>query len=196
MSVDLVLASGNAGKLVELRELLGGAGWNLRAQSEFGVEDVEETGLTFVENALLKARHAARATGLPALADDSGLCVDALGGAPGLYSARYAGPAASDQQNNTRLLDDLPEDALALELQRSLDYYERQMHQTPPSAVYICGTNVSEDKVGQVLRSSLAVPVQFLDPASALGLPEPADGALLQTCLAALGGFLRKEQVA
>jgi XTP/dITP diphosphohydrolase len=87
----LVLASGNAGKLAELRELLAGGGFELHAQSEFGVGDAEETGLTFIENALLKARHAARATGLPALGDDSGICVDALDGAPGLYSARYAG---------------------------------------------------------------------------------------------------------
>ena len=82
--MKLVLASGNAGKLVELRELLDGAGFDLRAQSEFGVDDAEETGLSFVENAILKARHAARATGLPALGDDSGICVDALDGAPGL----------------------------------------------------------------------------------------------------------------
>lgn len=76
----LVLASGNAGKLAELRALLAGTGVELVAQSQLGVEEVEETGLSFVENALLKARHAAAATGLPALADDSGLCVDALGG--------------------------------------------------------------------------------------------------------------------
>src|SRR5690554_1780328 len=105
--MDLVLASGNAGKLAELRSLLGDAGFRLRAQSDFGVEDVDETGLTFVENALLKARHAARATGLPALADDSGLCVDALGGAPGLYSARYAGPGGDATANIARLLRDL-----------------------------------------------------------------------------------------
>jgi XTP/dITP diphosphohydrolase len=105
--VDLVLASGNAGKLAELRSLLGGHGFTLRAQSEFGVEDVEETGLSFVENALLKARHAAQATGLPALADDSGLCVDALGGAPGLYSARYAGPGGDAGRNIERLLREL-----------------------------------------------------------------------------------------
>ncbi|MDQ3494015.1 MAG: RdgB/HAM1 family non-canonical purine NTP pyrophosphatase [Pseudomonadota bacterium] len=90
--MKLVLASANEGKLAELRALLAGVGISLRAQSEFGVDEVEETGLSFVENALLKARHAARATGLPALADDSGLCVDALDGAPGLYSARYASP--------------------------------------------------------------------------------------------------------
>jgi XTP/dITP diphosphohydrolase len=103
----LVLASGNAGKLAELRALLAGDGFDLHAQSEFGVEDIAETGLTFVENALLKARNAARATGLPALADDSGLCVDALGGAPGLYSARYAGPHGDAQANIAKLLDAL-----------------------------------------------------------------------------------------
>jgi len=86
----LVLASGNAGKLAELRALLADIGIEVVAQGELGIGDIEETGLSFVENALLKARHAARESGLPALADDSGLCVDALDGAPGLYSARYA----------------------------------------------------------------------------------------------------------
>ena len=103
-TVELVLASGNAGKLAELRELLGGGRYVLRAQSEFDVDDAEETGLTFVENALLKARHASRATGLPALGDDSGLCVDALDGAPGLYSARYAGTHGDAAANIAKLL--------------------------------------------------------------------------------------------
>ena len=103
----LVLASGNAGKVAELRELLGDGGFDLRAQSEFGVADVEETASTFVENALLKARHAATATGLPALGDDSGLCVDALHGAPGLYSARYGGVHGDAARNIARLLDEL-----------------------------------------------------------------------------------------
>jgi XTP/dITP diphosphohydrolase len=103
----LVLASGNAGKLVELRELLADSGLSLHAQSEFGVDDIDETGLTFVENALLKARNAARATGLPALGDDSGLCVDALGGAPSLYSARYAGAHGDARANIAKLLDAL-----------------------------------------------------------------------------------------
>ncbi|MFZ2754345.1 MAG: RdgB/HAM1 family non-canonical purine NTP pyrophosphatase [Lysobacteraceae bacterium] len=107
--MKLVLASGNAGKLAELRDLLGDAGIDLHAQSEFGVEDAEETGLTFVENAILKARHAARATGLPALGDDSGLCVDALNGAPGLYSARYAGTHGDAGANIVKLLDALRE---------------------------------------------------------------------------------------
>jgi XTP/dITP diphosphohydrolase len=103
----LVLASGNAGKVAELRELLGDSGFALHAQSEFGVADVEETASTFVENALLKARHAARATGLPALGDDSGLCVDALHGAPGLYSARYGGVHGDAARNIARLLEEM-----------------------------------------------------------------------------------------
>jgi XTP/dITP diphosphohydrolase len=105
--MKLVLASSNRGKLDELRQLLAGSGIELVAQSELGVEDAEETGLTFIENALIKARHASQVTGLPALADDSGLCVDALGGAPGLYSARYAGEPADPQRNIDRLLAEL-----------------------------------------------------------------------------------------
>lgn len=100
----LVLASGNAGKLKELDTLLGDLDIELVAQSDLGVDDIDETGQTFVENALLKARHAARITGLPALADDSGLCVDALGGAPGLYSARYADRHGDHAANNAKLL--------------------------------------------------------------------------------------------
>jgi len=105
--MKLVLASGNAGKLAELRDLLAGSGVELIAQSELGIGDAEETGSTFVENAVLKARHAARASGMAALADDSGLCVDALGGAPGLYSARYAGVHGDNAANNVKLLREL-----------------------------------------------------------------------------------------
>ena len=104
--MKLVLASSNAGKLVELRELLGDA-FELHVQSEFGVDDAVETGLSFIENAILKARHAARATGLPALGDDSGLCVDALDGAPGLYSARYSGGHGNSEANIDKLLHEL-----------------------------------------------------------------------------------------
>jgi XTP/dITP diphosphohydrolase len=110
----LVLASGNPGKLAELRDVLGDSGLALHAQSEFGVSEAAETGHTFVENALLKARHAARATGLPALADDSGLIVDALGGAPGLISAHYAGVHGDSTGNIAKLLcalDGVPEHA-------------------------------------------------------------------------------------
>ncbi|MCW0425081.1 MULTISPECIES: RdgB/HAM1 family non-canonical purine NTP pyrophosphatase [Xanthomonas] len=105
--MKLVLASSNAGKLEELKALLDDVGVELIAQSTLGVSDADETGLTFVENALLKARHAARVTGLPALADDSGICVDALHGAPGLYSARYAGEHGNAQANIDKLLDAL-----------------------------------------------------------------------------------------
>ena len=107
MPATVVLATGNAGKLREMREIL--APWNVavRSQGDYTRTAAEETGLTFVENALLKARHAAAASGLPAIADDSGLEVDALRGAPGIHSARYAGPGADDQANNERLLREL-----------------------------------------------------------------------------------------
>jgi XTP/dITP diphosphohydrolase len=104
--LKLVLASSNAGKLAELRELLGD-GFELHAQSRLGVADADETGQSFIENAILKARHAARMTGLPALGDDSGLCVDALHGAPGLYSARYAGRHGDSEANIDKLLHEL-----------------------------------------------------------------------------------------
>jgi XTP/dITP diphosphohydrolase len=105
--VRVVLASGNRGKLRELATVLAPLGFAVIAQSELGVETPPETGRTFEENALLKARHAAAATGLPALADDSGIEVDALGGRPGVYSARYAGEGASDAGNLQKLIDEL-----------------------------------------------------------------------------------------
>jgi len=108
----LVIASNNKGKIAELTDLLGPLGLTPVAQGELGVGEAEEPAITFVENAILKARHAARITGLPALADDSGLAVDALGGAPGVRSARYAGDTASDADNVRALLDalkDVPE---------------------------------------------------------------------------------------
>jgi len=107
MTHRIVLASNNAGKVREFNQLLAGSGLEVIPQSEFQVEEIEETGLTFVENALLKARNAAQHTGLPAIADDSGLEVDALEGAPGIYSARYAGAGASDRQNLEKLLEAL-----------------------------------------------------------------------------------------
>ncbi len=103
----LVLASNNPGKLRELTALLADFDCALLPQAEFGVPEVAETGTTFVENAIIKARHAAAHTGLPALADDSGIAVDALGGAPGVYSARFAGPGASDADNNALLVEKL-----------------------------------------------------------------------------------------
>ena len=103
----LVLATGNAGKLREMRAILAPWGVDVRPQSEFTPASADETGLSFVENAILKARFAAASSGLPAIADDSGLEVDALHGAPGLYSARYAGAGAGDAANNAKLLADL-----------------------------------------------------------------------------------------
>ena len=107
MTQRIVLASNNIGKVREFNQLLADSELEVIPQSEFQVEEIEETGLTFVENALLKARNAALHTGLPAIADDSGLEVDALDGAPGIYSARYAGAGASDQQNLEKLLEAL-----------------------------------------------------------------------------------------
>jgi len=100
----VVLASGNAGKLREFSELLGPSGFELVRQSEFGITPPPETGTTFLENALIKARNAAQLSGLPAIADDSGIEVDALGGAPGVFSARFAGEDASDEANLAKLL--------------------------------------------------------------------------------------------
>ncbi|MCV6590656.1 MAG: RdgB/HAM1 family non-canonical purine NTP pyrophosphatase [Marinobacterium sp.] len=104
MISKIVLASGNKGKLREFSQVLGQWHVEVVPQSAFDVSDADETGLSFVENAILKARHAAAATGLPALADDSGLEVDALNGAPGIYSARYSGEGATDASNNAKLL--------------------------------------------------------------------------------------------
>ncbi len=103
----IVLASNNAGKLKELQSMLASLGLELLSQKDFSLPSIEETGLSFVENAILKARYVAKETGLPAIADDSGLCVDALGGAPGIYSARFAGVDTTDSLNNQKLLREL-----------------------------------------------------------------------------------------
>lgn len=116
----IVLASSNKGKLKEFSELLAPHDIEILTQDELGIEPAEETGLTFVENAILKARHASAASGLPALADDSGLEVDALQGAPGVFSARYAGEGAKDEENNQKLLEALKEVPQA---QRSARYH-------------------------------------------------------------------------
>lgn len=107
MTTPLVLASNNRGKLAEFAQLLAPLGFELKAQGELGIPETDEPHATFVENALAKARHAARLSGMPALADDSGICVPALGGAPGVYSARYAGEPKSDISNNAKLVQDI-----------------------------------------------------------------------------------------
>lgn len=130
----LVLASNNPGKLREIGQLLAAAGIAVQPQRAFGIGEAEETGLTFVENAILKARHAARGSGLAAIADDSGIEVDALGGAPGIYSARYAGPGADDQANNDKLLADLadvPEDARTARYRCVMVYLRHALDPTP-----------------------------------------------------------------
>lgn len=107
MSKRLVLASGNLGKLAEFSRLLQPLGFNLCTQTELGISEADEPYLTFIENTLTKARHVAHLSGLPALADDSGICVPALAGAPGVLSARFAGEPKSDQANNTKLVAEL-----------------------------------------------------------------------------------------
>lgn len=118
MKKKIVLASNNAGKLREFQQLFSPLGMDLHAQAELNVPDAPEPFFTFVENALAKARHAASLTGLPAIADDSGICVNALGGAPGVFSARFAGEPKSDQRNNEKLLESLADKA-----DRSAYYY-------------------------------------------------------------------------
>lgn len=130
----VVLATGNAGKVRELASLLQDFGLDIVAQTELSVESAEETGLTFIENAILKARHAAAITGLPAIADDSGLAVDALGGAPGIYSARYAGEDASDRENLEKLLaalKDVPDSKRQAQFHCVLVYLRHAEDPTP-----------------------------------------------------------------
>jgi len=140
MNTKIVLASGNEGKLRELQQLLLGLDVELVTQRSLGIFDAEETGLTFIENAILKARHASEASGLPALADDSGLAVDTLGGAPGIYSARFAdGPssadrAARDAANNDKLLqllDGLPASERTAHFHCVLVYLRHSKDPTP-----------------------------------------------------------------
>jgi XTP/dITP diphosphohydrolase len=130
----IVLASGNAGKLREFNQVLAGLDFQVLPQSLFAVGEVEETGLTFVENAILKARHVSQVSGLPALADDSGLEVDFLQGAPGIYSARFSGADATDARNNAKLLEllaDVPEAKRTARFQCLLVYLRHPQDPTP-----------------------------------------------------------------
>jgi XTP/dITP diphosphohydrolase len=131
---DIVLASSNPGKVREINQVLAGLNVIVRPQADFNVIDAEETGLTFVENAILKARNAAQHTGLPAIADDSGLEVGALAGAPGIYSARYAGEGATDLENLEKLLDalaDVPEENRSARFQCLMVYMRHADDPTP-----------------------------------------------------------------
>jgi len=134
MNRTIVLASSNPGKLREFNQLLGGINIEVLPQSQFSVSDADETGLSFVENAIIKARHAAQHTKLPALADDSGLEVDALQGAPGIYSARYAGVGAKDADNFKKLLEqlkDVPEQNRSARFQCVVVYLRHALDPTP-----------------------------------------------------------------
>ncbi|MFA7554569.1 MAG: XTP/dITP diphosphatase [Spongiibacteraceae bacterium] len=136
----IVLASGNRGKLKEFQQLLKSCGFEVVPQSDFDVPEAAETGLSFVENAILKARNAAQYTGLPAIADDSGLEVDALNGQPGIYSSRYAGVDASDDENNRKLLhelSDVPAEQRSARFQCLLAYVR---HATDPTPLIFQGT--------------------------------------------------------
>jgi XTP/dITP diphosphohydrolase len=133
-SERIVLASGNSGKLREINQLLEGSPLRIIPQSEFEIAEIEEIGLTFVENAILKARHASQISGLPAIADDSGLEVDALNGEPGIYSSRYAGVDASDKENLNKLLNDLndvPEYRRSARFQCVMVYMAHALDPTP-----------------------------------------------------------------
>jgi len=136
----IVLASNNAGKVREINQLLQDQQIMVVPQREFDIQDIEETGLTFVENAILKARHAAKESGLAAIADDSGLEVDALKGAPGIYSARFAGPGCDDQDNNRKLLEslkDVPENERSARFQCVMVYMR---HGDDPTPIICQGT--------------------------------------------------------
>ncbi len=134
MTKRIVLASSNPGKVREINQMLAGLHLAVVPQSDFEVTEAEETGLTFVENAILKARHAARFTQLAAIADDSGIEVDALHGAPGIYSARYAGPGAGDKANLLKLLEDVknvPDEKRSTRFQCVLVYLRHEHDPTP-----------------------------------------------------------------
>ena len=134
LSRDLVLASANPGKIKELQQMLGGLGFNILPQTQLNIEDIEETGLSFVENSILKARNAAAHANLPAIADDSGLEVDFLDGAPGIYSARFAGEGATDATNRDKLLElmkNAPENQRSARYQTVIVYMRHANDPTP-----------------------------------------------------------------
>lgn len=137
---DLVLASANQGKIKEFQDMLGGLGINIIPQQQLGIEDAEETGLTFVENAILKARHAAAISGLPAIADDSGLEVDYLKGAPGIYSARFSGEGATDQSNLNKLMSEMRDAPTGNRKARYQTVIAVMIHKADPTPILCQGT--------------------------------------------------------
>lgn len=148
--IKVVLATSNIGKVREMADALSEFGFEVIAQSEFGLSSPEETGLTFVENALIKARYASKMTGLPAIADDSGLAVDALGGQPGLYSARYAGIDGNDQANRAKLLQvlaNVDEKARTAKFVSCIVFLQSETDPTPKIALGECsGVILTEER--------------------------------------------------
>jgi XTP/dITP diphosphohydrolase len=136
----IVLASGNKKKIAELQDILGQFGMQVIPQTDLGVPEADETGLTFVENAILKARNAAQHTGLPAIADDSGIEVDALNGAPGIYSARFSGEGATDARNNALLVEKLREVPEAQRTARYRAVIVMMRHANDPTPVIAQGS--------------------------------------------------------
>ena len=150
--MKIVLATGNLSKVKELSELLSSLQIAVLPQSQFNVPDVPETGTTFIENAIIKARHAAKLTGLPAIADDSGLEVDALQGAPGIYSARYAGENANDASNMDKLLSDLanvPADKKTARFHCVLVFMEHEKDPTPLICHGVWEGCIISEKIGE-----------------------------------------------
>ena len=150
--IKVVLASGNQGKVREMADVLAQFGFEVTAQSELGIESPEETGLTFVENALLKARYAAKMTGLPAIADDSGLVVDALGGAPGLYSSRYAGIDGDDAANRRKLLAEMhsiPDGKRTAKFVSCIVFLRHETDPTPIIALGECFGKILREERGE-----------------------------------------------
>jgi len=152
MTTKVVLATGNKGKLREMSKILSTFNIEVVPQSDFGLPEAEETGLTFIENAIIKARHAARLTGLPAIADDSGLSVDVLNGAPGIYSARYAGAQASDKDNYLKLLADMqgvPEEQRKAKFHCTMVYLCHAEHPCPVVCNGSWQGSITTDIVGE-----------------------------------------------
>jgi XTP/dITP diphosphohydrolase len=172
MTLKIVLASNNTGKLKEFQQLLAGRHFEVLPQAQFRIDDVEETGLSFVENAIIKARHASKIAGLPAIADDSGLEVDFLQGAPGIYSARFSGADASDAKNNQKLLEHLhgvPDEQRSARFQCILVYLRHPLDPTP----LICQGTWE----GYILKQAqgnngFGYDPLFLDPATGLSSAE------------------------
>lgn len=164
----IVLASNNAHKAKELRELLAPLGFEIVSQSEYAVPEVEEDGLTFVENALIKARHASRITGLPAIADDSGIEIDALNGAPGIYSARFAGEPGDDAANNAKVLELLEDTPVAERTARYQCVMVLLRHETDPTPMICSGAWEGEIGLSAVGDGGFGYDPLFFLPARGL----------------------------